>query len=342
MKNTTRVFSWMLSFAVLLCGFGISAQQLGNAPDDPNDPGAGVYLIPYGILEPESVEKDIQKVFHLITSHTSDRIIDKTTGELITDLSKPNPNAFAAAGPDNEFRLWSYPIGVIYNSMMYATEATGDERYSDYVVQRLHKFFEVFPYFKRQGELYGWRGNPADSLLNTGSLDDCGSMGAAIIKALKKDPSAEYRWSIDSIADYITNDQFRYEGILARQRPQRVSIWGDDMYMCVPFLAQMGQLTGESKYIDDAVEQVLGMVEILYKERTGLLDHGWQAADGEYDTVFHWGRANGWCMMAMVELMNVLPEDHAKYQEVLHVYRRHCQNLISLSRTQWIVAQFIG
>ena len=168
-----------------------------------------------------------------------------------------------------------------------------------------------------------------DSLLNTGSLDDCGSMGAAIIKALMKDSSAEYRWSIDSIADYITNDQFRYEGILARQRPQRVSIWGDDMYMCVPFLAQMGHLTGESKYIDDAVEQVLGMVEILYKERTGLLDHGWHAADGEYDTVFHWGRANGWCMMAMVELMNVLPKDHAKYDEVLHVYRRHCQNLIS-------------
>ena len=304
------------------------SQQLGNAPGDVNDPGAGVYSIPYGILKPESVERDIRKVFDRIEANTSDRIVDRDTGDLITDLSEPNPKAVADEGPDHEFRLWSYPIGVIYNAMMYATEATGDARYRDYVVKRLRTYFEVFPYFKRQGELYGWRGNPADSLVNTASLDDCGSMGAAIIKGLMSDSNAQYRWAIDSIAEYITHKQFRYEGILARQRPQKVSIWGDDMYMCVPFLAQMGHLTGETKYYDDAVAQVLGMVNVLYKERTGLLDHGWHAADGDYDTVFHWGRANGWCIMAMVELLNVLPKDHSGYAEVLHVYRRHCQNLI--------------
>jgi len=318
-------FASVISVGVLH-GF---TQQLGPSPNDQQDPGAGVYSIPYGILSADAVEQDIRKVFSRIESNTHDQIISRKTGEPITDLSQPNPDAIADAGPDNEFRLWSYPIGVIYNAMVYATQATGDERYGNYADQRLKRYFQYFPYFKRQGEMYGWQNNPADALVNTGSLDDCGSMGVAIIKTLMRSPDSDYRWAVDSIADYISNRQFRYNGILARQRPQEVSIWGDDMYMCVPFLAQMGHLTGDSRYFDDAVNQVLGMVKVLYRDRTGLLDHGWHAADGAYDTTFHWGRANGWCVMAMVELLNVLPKDHPRYDDILHVYRRECQNLIS-------------
>ena len=70
------------------------------------------------------------------------------------------------------------------------------------------------------------------------------------------------------------------------------------------------------------------MFRILFKERTGLYDHGWHAEDGEYDTVFHWSRANGWCVMATVELLNVLPAEHPRRAEVVHVLKRHLQGLI--------------
>jgi rhamnogalacturonyl hydrolase YesR len=48
--------------------------------------------------------------------------------------------------------------------------------------------------------------------------------------------------------------QFRLkDGTLARERPQAVSLWADDMYMGVPALAEMGHLTGKREYFDDAV-----------------------------------------------------------------------------------------
>lgn len=265
--------SLIVALAALLASPGW-AQQLGPAPDDPDDPGAGQYSIPYGRLKPETVEADMGRIRDYIFAQTHNRIINRKTGAEITDFSTIDPDAVPDGGTHNEYRLWSYPMGVTYNAMLYAAEATGDDRYRDYTRTRVATFFQRFDYFKTQGERHGWRGNPVDSLVNTGSLDDCGSMGAAIIKLQVSQPGTDYRWAIDHIAHFISDTQFRYEGIRARQRPQRVSIWADDMYMCVPFLAQMGHLTGDRRYFDDAANQVLGMFKHLFKERTGLYDHG--------------------------------------------------------------------
>jgi rhamnogalacturonyl hydrolase YesR len=89
-------------------------------------------------------------------------------------------------------------------------------------------------------------------------LEDCGAMDAALIEAyaLKKDP--RYRETINTIADFISHKQMRMkDGTLTRPRPQPVSLWIDDLYMSMPFLAQMGHFTGERQYFDDAARQVL-------------------------------------------------------------------------------------
>ena len=50
---------------------------------------------------------------------------------------------------------------------------------------------------------------------------------------------------------------------LARQRPQWPTVWADDAYMSIPFLAQMGDLTGDRKYFDDGAHQVIKFAEHL-------------------------------------------------------------------------------
>ena len=47
------------------------------------------------------------------------------------------------------------------------------------------------------------------------------------------------------------------DGTPARRRPQPESLWADDLYMSVPALAQMGALTGDRTWFDEAVKQVL-------------------------------------------------------------------------------------
>ena len=75
---------------------------------------------------------------------------------------------------------------------------------------------------------------------------------------------------IDHWSDYVAQRQFRIaDGTLARQRPQPESLWADDLYMSVPALAQMGALTGERAWFDDAVKQVLQFHSHLWDPQAG-------------------------------------------------------------------------
>jgi rhamnogalacturonyl hydrolase YesR len=152
-----------------------------------------------------------------------------------------------------------------------------------------------------------------------------------MIKTYLKDQNDDYLDLINITADYISNKQFRLEdGTLARHRPQYQSLWADDLYMSVPFLANMGVLTGDNKYFDDAVRQILQMAKRLYIPQKELFDHGWNVTSGDYDPRFYWGRANGWTVMAMAELLSILPEDYEGRDEVMHLYRSMIRSLAGL------------
>ena len=152
-----------------------------------------------------------------------------------------------------------------------------------------------------------------------------------MIKTYLKDGNDDYLELINIVEDYISNRQFRLEdGTLARHRPQYQSLWADDLYMSVPFLANMGVLTGDSKYFDDAVKQILQMADRLYIPDKELLDHGWSVTSGDYDPRFYWARANGWTLMAIAELLDLLPEDHPGRDDLLHLYRSMIRSLAGL------------
>ena len=75
---------------------------------------------------------------------------------------------------------------------------------------------------------------------------------------------------IDNYIGFIGTKEFRLaDGTLARNRPQPNTLWLDDLYMSVPALAQMGKLTGERRYFDDAVKQVLQFSRRMFNREQG-------------------------------------------------------------------------
>jgi rhamnogalacturonyl hydrolase YesR len=101
------------------------------------------------------------------------------------------------------------------------------------------------------------------------------------------------------------------------------------MYMSVPLLAQMGALTNDPAYYDDATRQVLQISSHLFVPSSGLYTHGWHEAIGDDQPHYYWGRANGWCAMATVELLSVLPVDHPKRAEIIKLLKAHAQGIAS-------------
>jgi rhamnogalacturonyl hydrolase YesR len=96
--------------------------------------------------------------------------------------------------------------------------------------------------------------------------------------------------------------------------------------MSVPALAQMGKYTGKTKYYNDAVKQVLQFSKRMFNYDKGLFMHGWIQEMPEHPQ-FHWARANGWGVMTMVELLEVLPANYAGRDQVLDLLKRHIRGL---------------
>ncbi len=324
----------------------------GAAPGAP-DPmainmgrGQASYPMPYAPASVPEIKAVLERIHAYLEGATPDRLIDRTTNQPITDFSQPNPNATT---PRGDFQLVSYEFGVTYAGMLLAAEVTGDKRFADYTAKRFKLIADISPMFRAQaaatpptpppagppagpggpGGRGGFgRGNPVRALLTPRTLDDSGSMCAALIKAQRSGVvGADLRPQIDTLIDWITNKQFRLpDGTLARNRPMANALWLDDLYMSVPALAQMGKLTGEPKYYDDAVKQILQFSERMFVKEKGLFMHGW-IQEMDYHPAFHWARANGWALMAMTELLEVLPEDHPGRAQVLALYRAHVHGL---------------
>jgi rhamnogalacturonyl hydrolase YesR/lysophospholipase L1-like esterase len=253
------------------------------------------YNIPYGALSPEKVKSDVDRVF---------RFIEK-----------------------GNFRLVSYEWGVTYAALLAATQATGDTIYKNYVTANFRSLAEKVPQAKQAWYETGTIDPQMRSIIQPKALDDAGSMCAAMIKAQLADDSLHLRPLIDNYIHYIMFKEHRLsDGTFARNRPQKNTVWLDDMFMSIPALAQMGKLTGEEKYYNEAVRQILQFSQRLFVPEKGLYRHGWVEKMNPHPA-FHWGRANGWAILALAETLDVLPTTHPAYKQVLEQFRAHAAGL---------------
>lgn len=269
----------------------------------------------------------IKKVADLILSENVNGIQIIRSGEIITDYSKlQDLDSFNVASP---YRNWYYFNGVLNIAMLDMYKLFKDEKYKDYTLGNYHFVFDNYQIFKKlsnEKRLYG-----LDQHWNISYLDNCGAMGAGLIEAYKLEKRKDYLPYFDTVSDYILNKEHKLsDGTLARLAPYDKTVWLDDLYMSVPFLARMGNLTGDRKYFDFAAKQVIQFTKYLYDETTGLYIHCYYD-DIKEKGVAHWGRANGWSIVAQANLLEFLPKDHPDRPELLRIFK---QQVIGFARYQ--------
>jgi rhamnogalacturonyl hydrolase YesR len=279
-------------------------------------------------------EADVKHALDLVRGYferrTPYRVIDTASGQPITDFTTPTKTAGVDVR-EGEYNDWTYSMGVVMAGMLLATEVTGDAAFERYTLKNFDFIFDHIDYFRRQAQAFGPQPAGYRRLINMQELDDCGAIGAALIKAYRRKADPRYRGGIDIVADFISHKMTRLpDGTLARRRPQWPTVWSDDAYMSIPFLAQMGHLTGERKYFDDAAHQVIKFAEHMMDPSTGLFDHARFFSAGDADPKFHWARGDAWVQMAMAELLSVLPEQHPSRPKVLDIFRKSIQGHIPL------------
>lgn len=315
---------FLLALCILMALNNLGAQEQTNDVTTPLHLLQPDYQTPYGLQSESEIKNSLDKVFTFLDESTPAYLMNGKTNERLQNLKELDEHTVFGKG---SFRLTSYEWGVTYAGMLLATEATKDKKFAEYTNKRLKLIADMAPFYNKQQEKNPEKDAPIHTVLKPKALDDAGAICAAMIKAEREGLKAELRPLIDNFMDYISNKQFRFaDGTLARNRPQPRTLWLDDLFMSVPALAQMGKLTGEQKYFDDAVKQVTQFSSRMFNAEQGLYMHGWVEAMEEHPQ-YHWARANGWAVMALVELLEVLPKEHQGYTIVLKQLKDHVRGL---------------
>jgi len=211
------------------------------------------------------------------------------------------------------FEAWHYTNGVLNMAMINLSGFLNEPKYGDFAAKHVafgmdhYKFFQKR--FNHDRPHYRF---PFGELWTMQELDDCGAMGASMIDVYQNVKRDDYKEYIKNTAKHITEGQERLkDGTLVRTFPHEMTLWADDLYMGVPFLARMAKFSGDDKYFNDAIRQVFNFTKYLWNENKELYFHCYYS-DLERNGVAHWGRCNGWMMMAQVHLLNFLPVNHPK------------------------------
>ncbi len=319
----------LLIVSLSLAALAVTTSAQSGAPrqNDSNTPLHQLnpaYPVPYGPMKAGEITGLLNRVRRYLEDSTPARIIDRQGKQEIVNFARIDRNSILEPGA---FRLISYEWGVVYSAMLAAGAATGDAKFTEYTTRRIKFLAGIAPYFRTLFTADPKGDNPLRSVLDPRSLDDSGSMCAAMIRASRSGIGAEVRPLVDNYITYISSKQLRLsDGTLARNRPQPDTLWLDDLYMSVPALAEMGKLTGERRYFDDAAKQILLFSQRMFNKSLGLYMHGW-VQGMEVHPAFRWARANGWAILATVDLLDVLPSTHPARPQILELLEAHVRGL---------------
>ena len=228
---------------------------------------------------------------------------------------------------------WNYPLGVTLYGLLHSAKLLGSEETQQYLVDHMRFCADIFDYAMWDRQQYGGATNVHHLLTSIDSLDDCGSFGSSLLETMKYFEIPGGRAIADYVADFISNKQVRLDdGTFFRKHLMHVfhedTLWADDLYMSVPFLCRYFELTGDTRYIDDAARQFLGFRKMLFIPKKKLMSHVHDLQRG-MATGIPWGRGNGWVLFSLSELLAVLPAKHALRGDVLAMYRELCVGVLA-------------
>jgi rhamnogalacturonyl hydrolase YesR len=272
----------------------------------------------------------IKRVADFILNNTDFTFIDASTKIVYNNIGEISENVEVKFS--SPYQEWHYTMGVLNMSLVNLSDFLNDDTYFNFAARHLAFGMDNYSFFRKRFKNDRHHSKfPFGQLWTMEELDDFGAIGASMIDVWKKVKRDDYKEYILNGAKRISQGQVRLEdGTLVRHFPHELTLWADDLYMSVPFLVRLAEFTGDQKYLDDAILQVNNFTKYIWYGEKELYYHCYYS-DLERNGVAHWGRCNGWVLMAKVHLLNHISDDHPQKVDVIKSLERQ---IIGLTKYQ--------
>lgn len=210
---------------------------------------------------------------------------------------------------------WHYEHGLVLHAVQQVGRRTGEARYGDYARSAI-------------GPFVGADGSIATYSVQEQNLDQI-NPGRVLFPLWQATGDERYQKALKLLRSQLRSQPRTSQGGFWHKNIYPYQMWLDGIYMASPFYAQYARTFDEPAAFDDVAHQITLIETHTRDARTGLLYHGWDEsrqqrwADPRTGCSPHfWGRAMGWYMMALVDVLDSLPGDHARRPEIIAILRR--------------------
>jgi len=210
---------------------------------------------------------------------------------------------------------WSYDMGVVLEGAAAVWRNTGDGKYFKYIQSSMDAYLDK-------------EGNIATYKSEDFNIDNIKN-GRALLLLYKVTGQQKYLLAVNKLYNQIKTQPRTKEGGFWHKKIYPNQMWLDGLYMGQPFYAEYAKMVKKDADFDDIANQFIWMEKNARDAKTGLLYHGYDESREEKWadkktglSPNFWGRAMGWYIMALVDVLDNFPKEHPKYKELLAILNR--------------------
>ncbi|HSE34063.1 MAG TPA: glycoside hydrolase family 88 protein [Pyrinomonadaceae bacterium] len=210
---------------------------------------------------------------------------------------------------------WGYAKSLYLYGQYLVYKRTGDPRYLQYVKAWIDSHVDesgVVTNTNAEGKKTEIKFENLDSMLP----------GNLLLLMYEETKDNKYKLAVDRIrVRFNTYPRTKDGGFWhANTKSREWQLWGDGVFMSMPFLVRYGVMFGDSQYaFDEATKQLMIYASHLNDPKTGLMFHAYDESgqtpwsDKTTKTsAYFWCRAMGWFGMTLIETLELLPKNHPK------------------------------
>lgn len=156
-----------------------------------------------------------------------------------------------------------------------------------------------------------------------------------LITQYKRKGDSKYLNAVNTIITQLENQPKTHSGGYWHKLRYPWQMWLDGIYMASPFLAQYAKEFNKKEWFDTVSKQIILIYDKTVDPSTGLLYHAWDESKSQkwcnpetgQSTQF-WGRAMGWYMMALTDVLEYLPSDFSTRDSILLILNNTSEALL--------------
>ena len=256
----------------------------------------------------------------MMTACTKSKLYLLTAEAVAQSEMKHNPEMWTCDGASKP--KWEYTPTLMARAFLELYARTGDTAYLNHV----QRFAELF--IGEDGTILTYK----QSLYNMDRIQG----GNFLIMLNEIDPKPQYATAIETLRDQLREQPRTTEGGFWHKAVYPHQMWLDGLFTGTTFYARYAAWKPEPEAWSDIANQFL-VVDKHTLKANGLNHHGWDESRqmGWSDSITGcspetWGRAEGWYVMALCDVLELMPVNQPERPALEAILRRVMDALLAV------------